>query len=107
MVGQAVGLGVVLTDDQVREVFFCNELDQFLVQPVVVLVQGNVFPLQIHGNQGLDFFVQGMVIGQALELFVHVDGPGHEMPLVPPVREHMVADQQPGDDAVQVYCLSG
>ena len=93
VVGQAVGMGIVLADHQICQVLFCDELDQFLVEPVVVPVQGDVFPFQVHGDQGLHFFVVLFVIGQPPDLFVHIDGPGHEMPLVPPVGQHVIADQ--------------
>ena len=105
VVGQAVGMGIVLADHQVRQVLFGDELDQLLIEPVVVPVQGDVLPLQVHRDQGLDFFVVLLVVGQPPDFLVHVDGPGHKMPLVPPVRQHMVADQQTGDDGIQVELL--
>ena len=105
VVGQSVRMGIVLADHQVRQVLFGDELDQLLIEPVVVPVQGDVLPLQVHGDQGLDLFVVLLVVGQPPDLLVHVDGPGHKMPLVPPVRQHMVADQQPGDDGIQVELL--
>ena len=98
VIGQPKGMGIILPNHKIRDRMLGGKVDEHLVKCVIIPIECHIFPFEIHRDFFLDAFIKGFIIGQAADLFIHIDGPGHKMPLVPSVGKDLITDEQAGND---------